>query len=75
MFPGRVRYGPDGPVLAAGYFTVVGGVDRLPFPAGASDSSSDSRGDGSRIGCGFPDRGACCCGLTEYAGLVSGGPL
>ena len=21
------------------------------------------------IGCGFPDRGACCCGLTVYAGL------
>ena len=37
--------------------------------------SSDSRGDGSRIGCGFPDRGACCCVLTQYAGLVSGGPI
>ena len=24
---------------------------------------------------GVTDRGACCCGLPEYAGLVSGGPL
>ena len=28
------------------------------------------------VSCWFPDRGAaCCCGPTEYAGLVSGGPL
>ena len=66
-----VRHGPDGPVLAAGCFIVVGGVNGLPFPAGPSDSSSDNREAGFWV----PNQGACCCGLTEYVGLVSGGPL
>ena len=75
MFPDRRPAWPDGPVLAVGLFIVAGGVNGLPFPAGPSDSSSDRREDGFRVGCGFPDRGTCCCGLTKYAGLVSGGPL
>ena len=53
---------------------LLGESTDFPFLPAPLTSSSDSR-DGSRIDCGFPDWGACCCGITEYAGLVSGGPL
>ena len=37
------------------------------------DSSSDHRGAGFRVSCGFPAWGAnCCCGPTENARLISG---
>ena len=41
---------PNGPVLVAGCFIVVGGVNALHFPAGPSDSSSDNREPGSCVG-------------------------
>ena len=73
-----IWFGPDGPVLAAECFVVGVGVHGFPFPAAPPppDSSSDNQGAGFWVSWGFPDWGAkCCCDTTEYAGLVSGGPL
>ena len=56
-------------------YTTFIGVGGRGSSAQASDPPSDCRGDGSGNDWGFPDRGACCCELTVYAGLVSRGTL
>ena len=73
MFPGHCPAWPRWTSACRGIVPRSrGGVDGLSSSAEASDPPpppSHCRGDGSGIGYGFPNRGACCCALTVYSSI------